>query len=735
MTQDQAGSSTQHALQASKRPLISSGTISPLPPRQARNVSLQPNTPSQPNTRSRTRSRTGSLPPLSKERNAQHLPEVPPYPHPDEDLEDTPQSTPVASATPVSVDNEISKEPRHVEKTVRIRASGETHREEDEAHLRSMLDRLTTLEAIAEAREPTDFNDQLQKRILEDMRVLRRDVNTILEDRSQSDRRQDGEQDHLAFNPQQEVSVNPEVQLGPLLGNPPVERAQRISTVDSDAEAPAQRPQTRSSRRTNRSRQSRGSSTRNSRRTMSRVKHDDSTDTDSTYSTDEDERAPTFSLNIHQRKKGPKHHGLDSLVPSDERFDRLMSYRYYRLLDTTSLRTHETTSRLHKTLKNIELTMKEHKFSGEDAILVFDFLSRVVEEADVLGMNEGQLVTCFPHLLTKRAAQAYRAIASRGRGGSLTKWPEAVQYFLRTYGTDRAIQEAVETLESLRQTTNEDEDSFAARVGIAAYRCGNIHTESEKIGFFINGLQPAIRSIVSRFRRDQPRSVLTFDRVVSFARDEGDAYRARVKTTRAGTSQSNSRGNMENKLKRLVTFADHITDSFDTDSEAQLEEGQAMLAEGNNSTPGNSVPTEEVPPEASDEEEAILAMEKAITQYRQKRWNQKGTVIKPAQTAFDNGSKPGWKVDRSKTPICYQCYESGHYSSDCRSSIGDFAKIVLNFQGLSADNRPRVLSKNYKLACRLADPEMVDNIILSSVEEESEPKTSKGTCRTNSRIK
>ena len=482
MTQDQAGSSTQHALQASKRPLISSGTISPLPPRQARNVSLQPNTPSQPNTRSRTRSRTGSLPPLSKERNAQHLPEVPPYPHPDEDLEDTPQSTPVASATPVSVDNEISKEPRHVEKAVRIRASGETHREEDEAHLRSMLDRLTTLEAIAEAREPTDFNDQLQKRILEDMRVLRRDVNTILEDRSQSDRRQDGEQDHLAFNPQQEVSVNPEVQLGPLLGNPPVERAQRISTVDSDAEAPAQRPQTRSSRRTNRSRQSRGSSTRNSRRTMSRVKHDDSTDTDSTYSTDEDERAPTFSLNIHQRKKGPKHHGLDSLVPSDERFDRLMSYRYYRLLDTTSLRTHETTSRLHKTLKNIELTMKEHKFSGEDAILVFDFLSRVVEEADVLGMNEGQLVTCFPHLLTKRAAQAYRAIASRGRGGSLTKWPEAVQYFLRTYGTDRAIQEAVETLESLRQTANEDEDSFAARVGIAAYRCGNVHTESEKIG-------------------------------------------------------------------------------------------------------------------------------------------------------------------------------------------------------------------------------------------------------------
>ena len=58
-------------------------------------------------------------------------------------------------------------------------------------------------------------------------------------------------------------------------------------------------------------------------------------------------------------------------------------------------------------------------------------------------MNEGHLVTCLPQFLTKRAAQAYRAIASRGRGGSLTKWPEAVQYFLRTYGTDRSIQKAV----------------------------------------------------------------------------------------------------------------------------------------------------------------------------------------------------------------------------------------------------------------------------------------------------
>ena len=54
-----------------------------------------------------------------------------------------------------------------------------------------MLDMLTTLESIGEAREPINPNYQLQQRILEDMGVFRSDVNAILEDRSQYNRRQD----------------------------------------------------------------------------------------------------------------------------------------------------------------------------------------------------------------------------------------------------------------------------------------------------------------------------------------------------------------------------------------------------------------------------------------------------------------------------------------------------------------------------------------------------------------
>ena len=76
--------------------------------------------------------------------------------------------------------------------------------------------------------------------------------------------------------------------------------------------------------------------------------------------------------------------------------------------------------------------MKEYKFSGEDPILIFDFLSRLVEEADTNGMSEGQLMVCLPHMLTTKAAQQYRSASNSSRSNGLKYWPVAVQYLLRT---------------------------------------------------------------------------------------------------------------------------------------------------------------------------------------------------------------------------------------------------------------------------------------------------------------
>lgn len=185
--------------------------------------------------------------------------------------------------------------------------------------------------------------------------------------------------------------------------------------------------------------------------------------------------------------------------------------------------------------------MHHHKFSGEDPILLFDFLTPVMQEADILaediglphygsagGMSEGQLIVCPLHLLTNKAAQHYRSSSSNGRSGGMVTWPEAVQYLLRTYTTEQSIRETVEHFWNLRQASNEDEHAFSSRVGVATYRCGNVHMELEKVTIFINGLLPELRYVLSRFRREQSRHSLTFDRIVSYTRDEEDSYRARL---------------------------------------------------------------------------------------------------------------------------------------------------------------------------------------------------------------
>lgn len=73
-----------------------------------------------------------------------------------------------------------------------------------------------------------------------------------------------------------------------------------------------------------------------------------------------------------------------------------MFYHYHQLSDKTANRTSSTTTSLYHTIKNLELTMKDLKFFGEDPILILDFLSRLNEEADTLDMNEGQLWFVFP---------------------------------------------------------------------------------------------------------------------------------------------------------------------------------------------------------------------------------------------------------------------------------------------------------------------------------------------------
>lgn len=152
---------------------------------------------------------------------------------------------------------------------------------------------------------------------------------------------------------------------------------------------------------------------------------------------------------------------------------------FYHLTNTNATWTPASTTRLHRTLKNLELKIKHFKFSGEDPIIIFDFLIRLVEESNTLQLSEEQIIVYIPHTLTNTTACEYRSTSSGNRTG-------------------------------------------ASRTGDAAYQIGNAHTSNEKISIIINGLLLVIQPIVARFRRYKPRYDLTFNFIVWFAHDEGD---------------------------------------------------------------------------------------------------------------------------------------------------------------------------------------------------------------------
>ena len=142
-------------------------------------------------------------------------------------------------------------------------------------------------------------------------------------------------------------------------------------------------------------------------------------------------------------------------------------------------------------------------------------------------MNEGQAFVDLPHFLKGNAERQYRASANSHGTGEVTCWPEAVQHLLRTYATPSAIRRATKDFDGISQVWEEDEAIYASRLNEAAYRCGNVHSESEKMTRSVNGLVGCLRTSVARYRKNEPRHELTMDRLVQYARDEGDTYRSR----------------------------------------------------------------------------------------------------------------------------------------------------------------------------------------------------------------
>ena len=395
--------------------------------------------------------------------------------------------------------------------------------------------------------------------------------------------------------------------------------------------------------------------------------------------TTDDEAEGRFApVPFHEREKGPKYRNLESLKAADPRFDRYLSYRFYRLSDTSQFRNFKKTGEVRALTKRLFSMLGDEGFDGEDKIVVLDFLVRYSEECEALGMSEAQALIILPSFLKGNAKKLY----ATARRGGINSWCEAVQWLLRTYAKSQVIRDGVIAFRNCQQKPDEDEATFGDRVRFAAYRCGNVFTEIERVGVFVDGLLPTTRTLVSRHKEATPRDKLLFDDIVSYAQDEGEAYRASKAV----------KGSSRNILPI------EQADSSDPSLQGLNEDEAEMFG----LIPDDSLYSSELP-STVDEGGLVLYGERPVQ-------NRVPAPRLSYENSFTRNARPGWgSRPRGGRPyiaarqaltrlICYICYAIGHMASQCTCGLRDMERVKRNFEALTREEQANVPRRAYERA-------------------------------------
>lgn len=82
-----------------------------------------------------------------------------------------------------------------------------------------------------------------------------------------------------------------------------------------------------------------------------------------------------------------------------------------------------------------------------------------------------------------------------------TAYPQAVQFFLRTYATNRLLEDAVERIDRLQQTDTETLKQFYRRLMTAARDPSGDFSKHELITKFKMGLHRSVRAVLKEQRK------------------------------------------------------------------------------------------------------------------------------------------------------------------------------------------------------------------------------------------
>ena len=154
----------------------------------------------------------------------------------------------------------------------------------------------------------------------------------------------------------------------------------------------------------------------------------------------------TLSQRTSLRDAGRGGRSFEELNPTNYLFKKLLSYRTYRLRNPRTYLSSSRRTAVQNIRRDIPPKVKrDNTSSGEDGVLVLDFLAKLVQEFDRQEMNEGQAIRLLPEFLSGMALRQYTYVSQTAGSHhrKVSVWPEAVQWLLRSFATDEAIRQAV----------------------------------------------------------------------------------------------------------------------------------------------------------------------------------------------------------------------------------------------------------------------------------------------------
>ena len=243
---------------------------------------------------------------------------------------------------------------------------------------------------------------------------------------------------------------------------------------------------------------------------------------------DDDEVEPVSAaekiLSDREPRKGARYMSIKETVPRSSALKEALSYRSYRLWDTTQT----VSEKIRSKLANLAKRMKSHipddqRFTGDDPVSVISFLEDFKVGCNHNCIPEGAAKHLFQYFLLGVARTALRQHLKTA-GPEHDSYCGAVHFLLTTYATEECVQTESRKIFFMQQKSGEGELAFSRRLQSQAERLGSAFPSESMITAFINGIPENIRSYIAQVAPE----ATTYAQITMAADSAGRVLRARA---------------------------------------------------------------------------------------------------------------------------------------------------------------------------------------------------------------